>query len=65
MDAWFLQESVALAAEVVSCGKLVGDTKVAIVNPENLTKCRADEIGEIWVSDPARGSRILESAGQV
>jgi acyl-CoA synthetase (AMP-forming)/AMP-acid ligase II len=38
---------------IVSCGTLVGDTKVAIVNPENLTKCRADEIGEIWVSDPA------------
>jgi acyl-CoA synthetase (AMP-forming)/AMP-acid ligase II len=38
---------------IVSCGTLVGDTKVAIVNPENLTKCHADEIGEIWVSDPA------------
>jgi acyl-CoA synthetase (AMP-forming)/AMP-acid ligase II len=39
--------------KVVSCGEPVGDTKVAIVNPENRTKCRADEIGEIWVSDPA------------
>ena len=39
--------------KVVSCGELVGDTKVAIVDPENLTKRRADEIGEIWVSDPA------------
>jgi len=38
---------------IVSCGTLVGDTKVAIVNPETLTKCRADEIGEIWVSDLA------------
>ena len=38
---------------IVSCGNLVGETEVAIVNPENLTKCRADEIGEIWVSDPA------------
>jgi acyl-CoA synthetase (AMP-forming)/AMP-acid ligase II len=37
--------------KIVSCGELVGDTKVAIVNPENLTKCGADEIGEIWVSD--------------
>jgi acyl-CoA synthetase (AMP-forming)/AMP-acid ligase II len=39
--------------KVVSCGELVGDTKVAIVNPERLTRCKADEIGEIWVSDPA------------
>jgi acyl-CoA synthetase (AMP-forming)/AMP-acid ligase II len=37
--------------KVVSCGELVGDTKVAIVNPETLTRSRADEIGEIWVSD--------------
>ncbi len=41
---------------IVSCGNLVGTTKVAIVNPENLTKCRADEIGEIWVSDPGVAS---------
>jgi acyl-CoA synthetase (AMP-forming)/AMP-acid ligase II len=39
--------------KVVSCGELVGDTKVAIVNPENLTRRRDDEIGEIWVSDRA------------
>ena len=39
--------------KVVSCGELVGDTKVAIVDPENLTRCSADQIGEIWVSDPA------------
>lgn len=38
---------------VVGCGRLVGDTKVAIVNPETLTRCASDEIGEIWVSDPS------------
>ena len=42
--------------KVVSCGELVGDTKVAIVNAETLTKCGADEIGEIWVSDPGVAS---------
>jgi acyl-CoA synthetase (AMP-forming)/AMP-acid ligase II len=46
-------ETGGVGRRVVSCGELVGDTKVAIVNPENLTKCRGDEIGEIWVSDPA------------
>ena len=43
----------SLGRKVVSCGELVGDAKVVIVNPENLSKCRGDEIGEIWVSDPA------------
>jgi acyl-CoA synthetase (AMP-forming)/AMP-acid ligase II/alkylation response protein AidB-like acyl-CoA dehydrogenase/acyl carrier protein len=38
---------------VVGCGRLVGDTKVAIVNPETLTQCEPDEVGEIWVSDPS------------
>jgi acyl-CoA synthetase (AMP-forming)/AMP-acid ligase II len=46
-------ETGGVGRKVVSCGELVGDTKVAIVNPENLNKCRGDEIGEIWVSDPA------------
>lgn len=38
---------------VVGCGPLVGETKVAIVNPETLTQCAPDEVGEIWVSDPS------------
>ena len=46
-------ETGRVGRKVVSCGELVGDTKVAIVNPTNLTKCRGDEIGEIWVSDRA------------
>jgi acyl-CoA synthetase (AMP-forming)/AMP-acid ligase II len=39
--------------KIVSCGELVGSAKVVIVDPENLSKCPANEIGEIWVSDPA------------
>jgi acyl-CoA synthetase (AMP-forming)/AMP-acid ligase II len=39
--------------EIVSCGRLVGATKVAIVRPTTMTRCDPDEIGEIWVSDPA------------
>jgi len=46
-------ETGRVGRKVVSCGELVGDTKVAIVNPTTLTKCRGDEIGEIWVSDRA------------
>ncbi|MBD1903169.1 fatty acyl-AMP ligase [Trichocoleus sp. DQ-A3] len=38
---------------VVGCGTKVCDTKIAIVHPEKFTRCAADEVGEIWVSDPS------------
>ncbi|MDJ0554524.1 MAG: fatty acyl-AMP ligase [Microcoleaceae cyanobacterium MO_207.B10] len=36
-----------------SCGRLVCETQVAIINPETFTKCAKNEVGEIWVSDPS------------
>ncbi len=38
---------------IPGCGRLVCDTAVAIVNPDTLTRCATDEIGEIWVADPS------------
>lgn len=38
---------------LVSCGELVGDTDVSIVDPNNNNECRADEVGEIWVASRA------------
>ena len=35
---------------IVSCGKTWLDTEVIIVNPDTLTKCESDTVGEIWVS---------------
>lgn len=35
---------------VVSCGKAWVNQKIAIVDPETLIECKADEIGEIWVA---------------
>ena len=35
---------------IVGCGSFIGNTKIAIVNPQTLTRCAADEIGEIWVA---------------
>jgi acyl-CoA synthetase (AMP-forming)/AMP-acid ligase II/acyl carrier protein len=37
----------------VSCGQAVEGQKVVIVNPESLTQCLPDQIGEIWVSGPS------------
>jgi acyl-CoA synthetase (AMP-forming)/AMP-acid ligase II len=34
---------------IVSCGKTWLDTEAIIVNPETLTQCKADIVGEIWV----------------
>ncbi|MBK1986466.1 fatty acyl-AMP ligase [Sphaerospermopsis aphanizomenoides BCCUSP55] len=38
---------------IPGCGQLVCDTQVAIVDPENLTRCPPNEVGEVWVSDPS------------
>ncbi|MDJ0714931.1 MAG: hybrid fatty acyl-AMP ligase/type I polyketide synthase [Prochloraceae cyanobacterium] len=35
---------------LVGCGKSVEGQKMAIANPDTLTSCAEDEIGEIWVS---------------
>ncbi|MDY7016470.1 MAG: AMP-binding protein, partial [Cyanobacteriota bacterium] len=41
------------ARAYVSCGQLVCDTQVAIVNPDTFKRCAPNEVGEIWVSDPS------------
>ena len=38
---------------LVGCGRAVPDTKIVIVDPESMTACAPDEIGEIWVSSPS------------
>lgn len=38
---------------IAGCGHLVCETQVAIVHPETLNRCAADEVGEIWVADPS------------
>jgi len=47
------------ASEQKDTRKLVGlgrtwlDQKIVIVDPESLTQCRSDQVGEIWVSSPS------------
>ena len=36
--------------QVVGCGVPVGDTKVIIAHPETLSRCAAQQIGEIWLA---------------
>ena len=43
------------AKAIVSCGHTWLDTKAIIVEPESLTKCSSDRIGEIWVSGSGVG----------
>lgn len=38
---------------LVGSGSHVLGTNVVIVNPESLTKCASDEVGEIWISSPS------------
>ncbi len=42
---------------VVGCGRVVDGAQVAIVDPEKLTRCDADQVGEVWIAGPgvARG----------
>jgi acyl-CoA synthetase (AMP-forming)/AMP-acid ligase II len=40
----------AAVQKLVSCGQAWLDTNVKIVEPESLTQCVADQVGEIWVS---------------
>ncbi|MEA5621854.1 non-ribosomal peptide synthetase [Nostoc sp. UHCC 0251] len=45
------ENSIAL----VSCGQVVPQQQIVIANPETLTRCDPDEVGEIWVSGPSIG----------
>jgi acyl-CoA synthetase (AMP-forming)/AMP-acid ligase II/acyl carrier protein len=41
--------------KLVSCGHSVPQQQVVIANPETLTRCQDQEVGEIWVSGPSVG----------
>jgi amino acid adenylation domain-containing protein len=38
---------------LVSCGGTAPEQRVVIVDPELLTECAADEVGEVWVAGPS------------
>ncbi len=38
---------------LVSCGQVLSDTQVEVVNPQSCLRCNDDEVGEIWVAGPS------------
>jgi natural product biosynthesis luciferase-like monooxygenase protein len=49
----FCSDDSVCTRRVVSCGHIVMDHSLAIVDTDTLNRCRADRIGEIWVSGPS------------
>lgn len=43
----------AHARAVVGCGRVFPSTRLILVDPDTRKPCGPDEVGEIWVSDPA------------
>jgi acyl-CoA synthetase (AMP-forming)/AMP-acid ligase II len=41
------------ARAVVGCGQVFPTTRMVIVDPDTKKRCAPDEVGEIWVRDPA------------
>jgi 8-amino-7-oxononanoate synthase len=41
------------ARKLVGAGQQLSGEKIVIVNPETLTRCAPNEVGEIWVSSPS------------
>lgn len=41
------------AVKLVSCGRVLGGQRLAIVDPRTRLRCSASEVGEIWVSGPS------------
>lgn len=46
-------ETVENTVTLVGCGHAVPDMQIAIVNPDNFTRCGVDVVGEVWVSGPS------------
>lgn len=42
----------ARSRRIVGCGEPLWQAEVAIVNPETRKRCKAEEVGEIWVTGP-------------
>ena len=48
-----ISQEDANARKIVSCGAPLSDTRIEIVDPQTLTRCALNHVGEIWVSGPS------------
>ncbi|HEU4712855.1 MAG TPA: amino acid adenylation domain-containing protein [Pyrinomonadaceae bacterium] len=49
--------------ELVSCGEVTDEQRIAIVNPQTERACAAGEVGEVWVSGPGVAAGYWNRAG--
>ena len=49
----------------VSCGQVLDEMQVEIVNAETLQRCAAGEVGEVWVAGPCVASPVNVRFGQL
>ncbi len=47
---------------LVGCGQAIPDSTIAIVDPESMTMCAPDEVGEIWVAGGSVGRGYWDRA---
>lgn len=52
------------AHQIANCGHTDENHSIAIVNPETLQPCRADEVGEIWFKGPSVAEGYWENEEQ-
>jgi len=53
-------DAAASVKSLVGCGQGWLDTQIVVVDPESLTLCNADQVGEVWVS----GSSVAQGYWQ-
>ena len=54
-----LEQDSEETQRLVGCGKVLGDQRVKIVDPELCTELKNGEIGEIWISGGPVGRKRL------
>ncbi|MBA3754253.1 MAG: AMP-binding protein, partial [Nitrospira sp.] len=50
--------------QVVGCGVPVGDTKVSIAHPDTLSRCAAQQIGELWLAGASTAQGYWHNADE-
>lgn len=49
----FVNKNEETNLAIIGCGKSCLNQKIVIVDPESFNRCKAEQVGEIWVSGPS------------